>query len=150
MFYIKHRWMVNRNLTQGHLVISFNEKGYAAIKDLGNNRRMAEVACRFSKGNMKLVESIEPVAVSVPVEVPVEENVVKATDIPVKEKTPLVDAEEVKASKGKFEEILPDPPAGEEVMTSAKDETKDEAKSSKKDPPPKKATKKTPGKSSKR
>jgi len=153
MIYIKHRWMVNRNVTYNTLVISFNEKGIAAIEDRGNNRPLAEGACRFSRGNMEIVDDPDG-------------NKRVETDIPAKEKTPLVSAEEVKDAKiEKIEEKTPEPekaapaeapsdsPAEEkaaeeeEKLAETKVEKKEEEKpAEKKGLPKKKATKKAPGK----
>lgn len=129
MFYIKHRWMVNRNLVHSTLVISFNEKGYAAIQNMGNNRPMAEAACVASRGNMSIVESIEPSPK--PEEKPVVEEVVlkPAAAKPLRVEGTKKD-EMVRA-------LIEDEVVG--VMTSASGEEKVP-------PPKKKTTKKTFGK----
>lgn len=59
MFYVKHRVLKNRSMQHRELVLAFNEKGYAAIQDLGNNRRWAEEAVLNSRGNLELLESLE-------------------------------------------------------------------------------------------
>jgi hypothetical protein len=121
MFYVKHRWMKNRNLVHGSLILSFNDKGYAAVQNLGNNRVEAESVVKWSRGLMQICDSVDMLKAEVEAEVP------KPAPVPEKVVPVKVPEEGV---------AVVEEPAVKKMKFSAKKTTK------------KKTTKKTVGKKS--
>lgn len=125
MILVKHRWLKNRNIVAGSVVISFDTDGVAKVPDVGGNRNAVEIYCRFSKGLAKIVE-------------PAKEEVQEA---------PVVGEKvEKKAEKPAEKPIEPPPPPMKEkiedddIVTSSVEEEDNlsSANYSKKKPPKKK------------
>jgi lipoate-protein ligase A len=139
VFYVKHRWMKNRNLVHGSLVLSFNTEGLAPVKDVGKNREMAETACKWSKGLMKIMleedQNPPPVDTGDKVE---EKSVVKGKiDVPAEQPEEIV----VEKLRDVAEEVVTSAKADAEVFTPIETETTEKFKK-------KKSTKKAVGKKS--
>jgi hypothetical protein len=141
MIVVKHRWKKNRSEQIGDLVLMFGEDSIARVPDQGNNRVTVDLAVKFGKGLLEVVEDK-------PVQPHKEMPKAKEAPVVVKEvpKAPEAVKEAPKAPEPtKLGGLTAKDP--EEVMTSALPKERKEVKT----PPKKKATKKTPGrKSSKR
>lgn len=105
MLLVKHRWMKNRNVLSGSLVITFNDQGVAKVPDVGNNRDHVDRFVRNSKGLVSWVEERKPEVVEPPkakvepkakvVEAKVEEKIEKVEE-KVEEKKSLFDTSDEK------------------------------------------------------
>lgn len=127
MFYIKHRWMKNRNLVCNSLILSFNSNGIASIKDVNRNRYDADTAVKFSKGLMELAENLE--------------------DFDPKEEKPIVETavrEEKSIDTAAAVSVVVEEPPKEEKSAAPESVVVQEDKPKKKKLPPKKTKKVDP------
>lgn len=61
MIKLKHRWLRNRNLVSGSVILSFNGEGIALVPDVGNSRLDVDACIRSSRGLIEYVVD-EPAA----------------------------------------------------------------------------------------